>query len=159
MLPNKTAPASYGLPKSNYDTVIDPTTELNAETEFEPMAVDVAAMTYVAPRAWAFVAGDPVTPVVSYHSAVWGDTSGVKPAITRAAAGDYTITWTASQTDLNPTPARATSRAIAFTGAVVTIQGTAGGFGSALTTANTVRIMLFDKTGAADDIDAFVVVF
>ena len=52
MLPDVTAPATYGLPKIDYDTVVDPTKEI-AAAEYEALAVDVSGMSYVHLDFWS----------------------------------------------------------------------------------------------------------
>lgn len=104
MLPDVTAPETYGLPKADYDAVVDPTKEL-AAAEYEALAVDVAGMSYVLPKAWASILGT-TPPTVAAHGAVWGNTEAVKPTVSRTSEGIFVVTWAASYYDLNPTTAR-----------------------------------------------------
>jgi hypothetical protein len=159
MLPNKTTPANYGLPKSNFDYVVDPNTEIDVLTEYEPLVVDVSALTYVAPRAWIRVNADSSAPTIVSHSAMWGDANGVVPTLTRNATGNYTVSWATAYNDMNPTPARQTSRSVNFLGAQATREDTAGFIRAFPATANTVNVFTSNATNVADDEDFFLVVY
>jgi len=157
MLPNVSDPAEYGLPKTNYDTEgpIDPETEIDA-SEYEPMAVDVAAHTHTAVRAIVVcsVAGGVVT-VDSYRS-VWGDEVAVRPVATYNAPGDFTLTWApGGYPDLNPTVDRRVTRASGFIAAHADVYDSAGGLArtarARTVTANAVRVLTFDEAAAAAD--------
>lgn len=99
MLPDTSDPSTYGLPKANLSEVVDPNTEFDYG-EVEAWAIDCAAMTQTACRAWVVVDGDGT---LLYHAAVWGNTVAVAPTVTRVGAGEYTIAWATSYYDLNPT--------------------------------------------------------
>ena len=112
MLPDITGPETYGLPKSDYDSVVNPETDLSA-AQYESLAIDVSALTCCGVRAWAKITGG-ATPIVASHGAVWGATNSVKPTVVRNSAGTFTITWAASYYDLNPTPDRRVLRYVNF---------------------------------------------
>lgn len=156
MLPDVTAPETYGLPKTDYDTVVDPTKEL-AAAEYEAMAVDVAGLTHAACKAWAYITGG-ASPVVSDHGAVWGDTEAVKPTVSRSGAGIFVVTWAASYYDLNPTVSRRVLRSvnIRWAHAAVSVPAvTAYPACVALTSARSVTITI--GTGASKDDSTFFV--
>jgi hypothetical protein len=162
MLPNVSDPATdYGLPKNNRDTQgpVDPTKELDY-AEYERLATDMAANTHTAPRAWVYVTFAAGVPSVSTFDSVWGSAVAVKPSITDNGAGDTTLTWTAAKyDDLNPTPARRTTRAPAFRCAVATVAEATPRIISATWTANTVRVYTTTHAGVADDCNFVVVVY
>lgn len=158
MLPNVSAPSEYGLPKTNYDSngVVDPETELDAP-EYERIAVDVAAMSHVSPRAIVVctVAGGVVT-IAAYRS-VWGDEPAVWPVATYNGAGDYTLTWAAGgYADLNPTVTRRVTRAPNFIAADVVVNDSTGVLARTArvhtVAANSARVLVFDAAEAAIDV-------
>jgi hypothetical protein len=130
--PYSSDPADFGLPKSNYNPVVDPTTDLDY-AEYERCACACAAMTVSAFRAHIAVSAASTTAattgtMVKAHSAVWGDTLAVRPTVARTATGAYTVTWAASYVDNNPTPSRQTSGAVSFTVAQATAQTPPAGY-------------------------------
>lgn len=157
MLPDTTTPETYGLPKSNADDIANEETDLSFE-EYESLSVDVASMTHTCPRAIAHVDAGASPSLVS-HSAVWGDTDGVAPTLTRTGAGEYTLTWAASYEDLNPTPDRKSSRVLDFRFAEGQIAESTTGFISVTWTANTISVLTYNAVGAAADRDFVVVVY
>jgi hypothetical protein len=161
MLPDSTTASEYGLPFSDYDTdgPIDPTTEQTAAA-YEKHAVDVVALTHVAPRAIVRVdvAGGALT-VTGYRS-VWGDDPAIYPAVTYTGVGIYALTWAVGgYPDLNPTVARRVTRAPNFLCATVTSREFASRFGAAICTPNAVGIHIYNDAGAAADANFVLVVY
>ena len=157
MLPSNTTPETYGPPLEDYDEVVDPETEISA-TKLEALAVDVAACTYVVPRAWASVqVGSPAT--VSAHNAVWGSATAVKPTVAKVATGIHKVTWPTSTRNLNPTYDRQVSTVTDARSASVSIQTTGVTASTAyvaytsaveLTAANEITVLTGDGSAFAD---------
>lgn len=105
----------FGLPKSNFKPVVNPTTDLDA-SEYEEVAVTLAGYTMAADKAWVAVSAGTAAStsgqMLKAHGAIWGNTSTVAPTVARASTGSYTITWATSYTDINPTPARVSTAAV-----------------------------------------------
>lgn len=101
-LPDVDSLSTYGGAKSNYASVEDATTDLDA-TQYNIMAANVAGMTQTAWRAWcAFVgkaSSPPDDPSSNVHGAVWGNGLSVKPTVARTGTGVYTVTWPTTVTD------------------------------------------------------------
>lgn len=94
---------TFGGPYSNYKSVEDPTTDVDA-TAGNKLMCDVAMMTHTAIRAWVVFTGITYTSgtmliVPDDHDAMWGSSTGVRPVIDQTAAGIYHATWAASQND------------------------------------------------------------
>ena len=109
--PDSSSPEDFGLPKSDYKPVADPTTDLTA-AEYERLACAAAALTLTGPRAHVFV--NPAlgaTAAIVEHTAVWGEAAGVKPTYSRISTGAYTITWATAYPDINPTVTRRSTSA------------------------------------------------
>lgn len=100
-LPEIDSLETYGGEKSNYAPVEDSSTDESADHR-NLYAMNVAAMTQTAIRAWCRFVGHAVTPTdptSNVHGAVWGNGSGVKPTVARTGSGTYTITWPSTVTD------------------------------------------------------------
>jgi hypothetical protein len=113
-LPSKLDPTQdFGLPMSDYAPVANPETDVSYY-QLENMAIGVAGMSHTAPRAWVVVSGAAASAglMLRDHDAVWGDTDAVKPTIARSATGAYTITWSTSYVDMNPTVSRQATVAV-----------------------------------------------
>jgi hypothetical protein len=152
-LPDTLSADDCGLPKSNRSFVANPTTDLSYE-EYESAAVGVMAQSHTAFRAHVLVDADASGgETITTHDAVWGGTVGVKPTLARTGAGVYTITWTASYDDLNPTPARVVSHATNIRFAQATIAENAAGMIACTWTANVLTVRTWNAAGAATDID------
>ena len=153
-LPNITDAVEYGLPLKDFDFVADPETDLSA-TFYENMAVDVAALSFTAPRAIAQV--DSSGALVG-HSAMWGNTDQVKPTVTYVSEGRYTITWASSYTDLNPTPDRRVTRPIQFRFATAQLLNlNSARLAPAISwTGNSVTVQWYEPTGSPNDTDFIV---
>lgn len=155
-LPNITDPVEYGLPKTDHDFVADPETDLAAK-EYEALAIDVASLSYTAPRAIAAVGA---TGNLVNHSAVWGDTDQVKPTVTYVSTGQYTITWASSYSDLNPTPDRRIATPIHFRFALAQLcSGASRGAPGVTWTGNSVTVQWRDLQGTPIDTDFIVFAF
>lgn len=161
MLPNVCDPVEYGLPKTNYDTngVVNPETELDA-SEYEPVAVDVAAMSHVAPRAIVYVNLVVGGATILDYDSVWGDAPAVTPVAARSAQGVVTVTWAASgYNDLNPTPARQVQRAPNIRFAHASGCGVSAAHCTCTWIANVATVYVWDAAGAALDGDFVLVVY
>lgn len=156
--PDTTTPETLGLPKDDYSFRANPRTEVSGD-EYEALAVCVAAMSHTAPRAIVHVDADASAPSITKHRAMWGDTAGVAPTLTRTSAGKYVLTWEASYPDLNPTVDRQTDHFLNFEMAHVTPVGAVACSAAVEWTANSVTISTFDSTDAAADIDFVVSVY
>jgi hypothetical protein len=98
-LPDRDTLATYGGEMQNYSDPVDPTTDEEAEWR-NKYAANVAMATHTLTRAarsflgttgGATAVADPSTGFV--HDALWGDTPGVKAAITHVATGTYDAIW------------------------------------------------------------------
>jgi len=99
---NIDAEGDLGVPKADYAPTADPTKEISA-AEYNRMAISLSMVTYTAPRAWVVVsAAASAGTMVRTHSAMWGDTTAVKPTVTATSTGVFAITWPASVQDLHP---------------------------------------------------------
>ena len=122
-LPTSGAPGDYGLPKADYNYVLDPTTEFSA-SELTRAMLDIAAASRTVPRAWVYCTVSGSTVTVVDHDAVWGGTVGVKPTTTYNSTGNITITWPTTVTDLNPTVASRLTYTVSLRTASVNINST-----------------------------------
>lgn len=158
-LPDILSTDDCGLPKNDFSFVTNPLTDESYE-EHEAHVVGVAAMSHTAARALVYVNGDGGgNESIVDHRAVWGDTVGVKPTLTRNGTGDYTLTWASAYDDLNPTPARVVSHTVNIEFAVATITQDVVGHICVTWTANTVTVKTYDAASAAADYDFVVAVF
>jgi hypothetical protein len=159
MLPNDTAPADIGLPKTDYSYVVDPTTELSS-TELTRAFLDVAAASLTQPRAWVRCTISGTTITVVDHSAVWGATESVKPTAARSATGVYTITWPATVTDLNPTVADRVTYTVSLRACASSLyDSTYPAVSTAyVSAANVATVKVFRVTAAAYDPEQFTLV-
>lgn len=170
MLPKVTSLNEYGGPIKDYSPTIDPTTE-EAAFYRNRYASDVAAMSHTAPRAiTSFLTAngaDPSDPLTGFiHDAVWGNLSGVKPAVVRFAEGVWDLTYPdevdtalAGQAESEGGGAQATvanffRRAHA---SVECVDGTLRHASAEITGANTVRVRTYLANGTADDVPGVVV--
>lgn len=151
----------FGLPKENYDTdgVIDPATDVEF-SEWENMAVAIAAMSRTAARAIVHIKFTAGAPAVEAYDSSWGSAVGVRPTPTDNGVGDTTLTWAAAgYPDLNPTPARQVTRTPAFRFADVEILGSTPHLHSVEVTANTIRVYTTTHAGVAGDVDFYLFVY
>jgi hypothetical protein len=103
-LPNQADPDTYGMPDggwTNYDPLVDPTTDVDAENGGNDAFADIAAMTHTAVRGWArFTAGtSPTLATPNGSEAVWGNQSPVVPVPAHVTTGEYTLTFPTTVTD------------------------------------------------------------
>lgn len=157
------APSDYGLPKQNHKPVVNPEYDLDA-SEYERLAVDVAAMTLTAAKALVVVSAAASTSATTgtmlrWHNARWGGTDAVKPTIARTATGAYTITWSTSQEDLNPTADRVSTSAVSFSCAQCTPQGSTPAMVVVSCASNVVYVKTFNAASAATDVDFMLSVY
>jgi hypothetical protein len=88
---------------TDYEPIVDPTTELSATVARE-LAADVSGMTHTACRAWVkfacvtYTSGDQTITVSDYDS-VWKGATNPAPTVIQSAVGTYTITWPATLYD------------------------------------------------------------
>lgn len=159
MLPDSTDSTAYGLPKNNRSFVVDPRTEFDY-FEIEAALVDIAALTRTCPRAWARIdATGGVSCVLVAHDSVWGNDDAVKPTATYNGNGDYTITWPATVSDLNPTVARRVARNVSFRTGWLQNHSNLSNITSKLSvsTSNSIAVLIYDDNVAADiDFTVFV---
>lgn len=154
MLPSNTNPETYGPPLRDYDEVVDPETEISA-TKLEALAVDVAAMTYVVPRAWAKVTAGR-SPAIAAHSAVWGDAAAVEPTVASTDVGKHIVTWPAPTRNLNPTYSRQAESSVSIKTAIaqphLTASATYADISTAveLTDTNVVTVITGNGSNFAD---------
>lgn len=102
LLPDIADNSTFGSPYQDFDTVVDPTTELGSVV-LNRLIAQVAMLSHTAPRAWCrvFCAG---SPNIFDHDAVWGNTAGVIPTVNKTGTGQYTVAWGATPSDLQPVP-------------------------------------------------------
>jgi hypothetical protein len=105
MLPGIATLQGYGGALLDYSPPVDPTTDPSAAGR-NPAFADIAAMTHVAPRAFARFAlsGTVLAPVLLAHDETWnnGNPANVAPVVARAGVGIYTVTWPATVFDEIP---------------------------------------------------------
>lgn len=94
LLPDRPGLSTFGAPKGNYDSPIDPETDL-ADTEYNALAATAAAAALTLPRCVVTVASDGT---LTGYRVVWSDV--LAPATARRSAGVYTITFAAEYPDL-----------------------------------------------------------
>lgn len=159
-LPTRQTAVGYGCPKTDYDAQVNPLTDLSLESEYEPAVVDTAALGMTGPRTLVHVDADAGGGEdILDHTAMWGETAGVEPTLLRNAAGSYTLTWTASQSDLNPTVSRQNTNTLNFRFATATVAEDADATISVSWTANTVTVLTYAAGGVKTDYDFVVVVY
>ena len=148
----------FGLPKENYADIVDPETEIDYD-EFENLAIGLAGVSHTAPRAMVVVsaAGASSAARVKMHDAVWGDTNTVRPTVTATATGVFTITWSTSYVDLNPTASRQVSAAVSFKGCTVSPNALGHAHGTA--TGNSATVSTTTLTGTASNVDFTIVCY
>jgi hypothetical protein len=151
LAPDKPTIDTFGAPYSDPDAVVDPETEMASEY-MNRLIAQVSMLSMTAPIAWVRCAVDIGTVTVTDHSAVWGDTSAVKPTVAYTGTGDYLVTWAAAYDDLQATPE---SHTTSIRSAQLTLSNGGAGdtFGECdVASANTVRVRCFDApSGAAAD--------
>lgn len=138
---------TYGGQISNYESVVDPTTDRDAAAA-SLAYMSVAAMTAICPRAYVVIQGSATTPTVMDHNSGWGTGIAVVPTLVRNGTGDITVTWPATVTDAN-----SQSHTLNLVRCVGwNIEGTTAGFVTVTpTTANSMRVRLFNTSGTAND--------
>ncbi len=153
--------ADYDGPKADYAPVTDPTTDEAAKFR-NRYACDVSMMMHTAPRAIvSFVTGavSASDPSGFVHDSMWGSLVGVKPVITRSAAGIWDVAWTATVTDdLTLQPAElggGVTHTVDFRCAYAQATAVAGVLKHAVAdtpAANVVRVRTYLANGTVDDI-------
>lgn len=144
---------TFGGTFSDASSVVDPATEL-AATHYNALVAHLVAISKTAPKAWVRVTISGGTPTIADHSAVWGDTNAVVPALTDNAAGDVTITWAASYDDLRESPETPESHAVSIRAAQLSCKAaTAINLSTSydLVSAVAVRCKFYDKTDVLTD--------
>lgn len=148
-LPNTATFDTYGVRKSNYAPVEDPSTDEDADDRNEYVN-DVASMTHTALRAWYAFVGHGTTPTdatSNVHDAVWGNDVSVKPTPAHSATGVYTITWPTSINDELDV-----DYSVNLRHAWANVEGSTLYFVQCTVTApNVVTVRVFNAAGAADD--------
>jgi len=149
----------FGLPKSNYKPIADPTKEVDF-AEYERLAIAVAGLSYSCPKAWVKISAAAATAgaMLIDHSAMWGDSSSVKPTIARASTGSFTITWSAAYADLNPTISRQVTASVSLNGGVLTPMARAGDW-YVTCAANVATVNIYDISGDVSNINFFLAVY
>ena len=97
-LPAKDSFSTYGGVKEDFIDVVDPTTDRSA-VEVNTAFASLSMLTRTTVKAAVQFDGYAGVPTVAWHEALWGNTSALKPTVTRNSAGNYTITWAATITD------------------------------------------------------------
>lgn len=144
--------ATFGPPLVNFGAIEDPSTQLDA-TALNNMRAQLAMISQTAAIAMAAILYSGGTISVLRHSAVWGDTSGVEPLITRNSAGSFTFQWDASYYDLRD-DGTSVEQAVSIRGAIVSAGVTGSTKLSAcyiLDNARTVSVNVFDDAGTLTD--------
>jgi len=154
ILPEVASVSTFGGPFSNKDSVVDPETECDASF-FNLLLVQLTMAGYTVPRAWARCTIAAAAITLADHSAVWGDTTGVKPTVARTSAGLYTVTWASTYDDLQATPETHSFaiRAVLASGA----NGTTAAIVNATFSGNVVTVRGFDAAGVAAELTEFTV--
>lgn len=103
LAPSKPTLDTFGAPYVNANAPDNPTTDF-AEQALNRMIAQLVMLGFPAAIAWArcTIAGGVIT--LADHSAVWGDTTPVKPTAVRTSAGLYAVTWAATNLDMQTVP-------------------------------------------------------
>ncbi len=159
-LPNILTLAVVGGAKTDYAPVEDATTDLSA-AELNYISSGVAGLSYTGCRAWRrSVTANTSTPTdpasnAQAHGAMWGNAVGVKPVVARTGVGVFTVTWTATQTDL----LNVSQTLALFTGWGNAESGTFYHVQVRLTSVNVATVCVFQENGTAvesTDVTIFV---
>lgn len=167
MLPDVDTLETFGGAKKNYSNSVDPETDEDA-IAINRMKVDVAGATHTLVRAIRCFVGvtganptDPVSGLV--HEAVWGNAPAVKPTVTRAPTGIWTVTWPALvDTELTPEDEErggGLQQAINFQRAKASVEcvGTLFHATARVLAANVVEVRGWTSGGLADDLNGLLV--
>lgn len=148
-LPDVDSFSAYGGELANYAPIEDATTDEDASWR-NLYAMNVAAMTQTATRAWCAFVGHgttPTDPASNVHGAVWGNALGVKPTMARSSTGVFTITYPTSVNDeLNE------SHTVNLKRCWVNVEGaTLYHVQATVTSPNVITVYVFNSAGAAND--------
>lgn len=158
-LPDIDSIDTYGGALSNYEPIVDPTTDEDASWR-NAYVCNVAMMTRTALRAVRRFKGHATTPADpstgTVHEAMWGNTNGVKPSVVHNATGIYDVTFPASVDD-----ELGTAHDVNLRWAMAQVEQSDGTFRAAhakVTGANTVRIYTYSGTTLNDLSDEVICV-
>lgn len=139
---------NFGGVMVDYRPSEDPETDLSADY-YNDLSASVAAMTHLAPRAWAVLVGHATTPTVSNssHDSAWGSLVAVKPTPTRVGTGHFRLTWPTSVTD-----ELGGSYSVNLRAPWCNVRGSTLYFAQCdLVSANVVDLYVFNSSGSAND--------
>ncbi len=147
-LPAKDSFSTYGGVKFDFIDVVDPTTDRSA-TEMNTALASLSMLTRTPVKAIVQFDGYAGAPTVSYHEAIWGNSSDLKPTVTRNTAGNYTITWDATVTD--PLDE---DQSVVFKSGWANVEAEAGAFFTGVTVVgnNSATLITRNSAGSAADI-------
>lgn len=149
-LPAKDSFSTYGGFKFDFIAVVDPTTDRSAD-EMNAALASLSMLTRTPVKAMVQFDGYAGTPTVAFHEAIWGNTSDLKPTVTRNSAGNYTITWPSTVID----PLNVTQTVILKSG-WANVEAGAGAFfvGVTIVGNNSATLITRNSGGSAADIGA-----
>ena len=147
-LPDVDTIDTYGGQLQNYEPVVDPTTDRDAEAMDQGLE-SIAQTTHTVDRAWARVVLSASTPALAAPNgsdAGWGNT--VPPTPTHVTTGQYKVTWPATIVD-----GLGASHALNFRKARASFEGTTAAFANAsVFAANVVVINVLNAAGSPNDL-------
>lgn len=152
-LPNSDSFDTYGGSKSDFTTVVDPTTDRSA-AEVNAAFASVASMTRTVTRAYLQFTGASTSFVVpNYHNSNWGSSLSVIPIIQRSTTGVFDITFPATVVD-----ELGATQALNLTMGWGNIEGDTLAFIQVTkVTSNVFRVNLYDNTLAASDLVGYLI--
>jgi hypothetical protein len=153
--PDQPSLDTFGGPYKNADGVVDPETDLAAEA-FNRLLAQVVMLSRTAAKAHVRVLISGGVGTIEWHSAVWGDSSGVIPELTRTGTGVYLLEWSSTYPDLQAVPE---VHAVAFRGAQVSAEVSGAGrrIPSYELADHQVVVRFSNDAGTAADPDGFTV--
>lgn len=145
-LPTSDSFDTYGGSKTDFSSVVDPTTDRSA-AEVNTAFASMSCASRTSIRTYLQFLGHATTPVLNFHNAHWGSSLAVIPTITRNSTGNYTITFPSTVTD--PLGVVQSINLISGRGG---LEGTVPGFITVTkATPNTLTVLLFNSSGSAND--------
>jgi hypothetical protein len=145
--------ADYGGPFVDRGVVRDPTSQMSADKGnrvFEDVAQGTRTVTRARVLFQLATSGSTISASNVTHTSVWGSGSSEKPTVTRAGAGEYTVTWAASFDD-----ALGETESVVFTYAdgQPNVRGATNGYARILNiVSNVVTLDVYDTTDNLSDL-------
>lgn len=146
-LPTSDSFDTYGGTKTDFSSVVDPTTDRSA-AEVNTAFASMSCASRTSIRGYMQFLGHAATPVLNYHNAHWGSSLAVIPVVSRNSTGNYTVTFPSTVTD-----PLGVVQSINLIAGQVSLEGTTAGYATITkATPNTFTVCMFNSGGSASDL-------